>query len=37
MNNDYVEFFKEMEGKVASINGRTQIRAGVIRPQVIVS
>ena len=37
MNNDYVEFFKEMQGKVASVNGRTQIRAGVIRPQVIVS
>ena len=37
MNNDYVEFFKDMQGKVASVNGRTQIRAGVIRPQVIVS
>jgi hypothetical protein len=37
MNLDYVEFFKEMQGKVASVNGRTQIRAGVIRPQVIVS
>ena len=28
--------FKELEGKSASINGATQIRAGVIRPEVIV-
>lgn len=27
---------KSLEGKVASINGATQIRAGVIRPEVIV-
>ncbi|MBN2789968.1 MAG: glutamate mutase L [Candidatus Delongbacteria bacterium] len=37
MNKEYREFFTEMKGKVASVNGRTQIRAGVIRPQVIVS
>lgn len=30
------ELFKELEGKMASINGATQIRAGVIRPEVIV-
>jgi hypothetical protein len=29
--------FKTLEGKSASINGATQIRAGVIRPEVIVS
>jgi hypothetical protein len=29
------ELFKSLEGKTASINGATQIRAGVIRPEVI--
>lgn len=28
--------FKELEGKTASITGATQIRAGVIRPEIIV-
>ena len=28
---------KKLEGKVASINGSTQIRAGVIRPEIIAS
>lgn len=28
--------FKTLEGKTASVNGATQIRAGVIRPEVIV-
>lgn len=28
--------FRSLEGKVASINGATQIRAGVIRPEIIV-
>ncbi len=28
---------KSLEGKIASINGATQIRAGVIRPEVIVT
>jgi hypothetical protein len=28
--------FKRLEGKAASINGATQIRAGVIRPEVLV-
>lgn len=28
--------FKSLEGKTASLNGATQIRAGVIRPEVIV-
>jgi len=30
------ELFKSLEGKDASMNGATQIRAGVIRPEVIV-
>jgi len=30
------ELLKRHEGKIASINGATQIRAGVIRPEVIV-
>ena len=30
------ELLKSLEGKPASINGATQIRAGVIRPEVIV-
>jgi len=31
-----LELLKSMEGKEASINGATQIRAGVIRPEIIV-
>ncbi len=30
------ELLKDHEGRVASMNGATQIRAGVIRPEVIV-
>ena len=30
------QLFQSLEGKTASINGATQIRAGVIRPEVIV-
>lgn len=30
------ELLQNMEGKMASINGATQIRAGVIRPEIIV-
>jgi hypothetical protein len=30
------ELFKEVEGKHASVSGATQIRAGVIRPEIIV-
>lgn len=30
------ELLKSVEGKTASINGATQIRAGVIRPEIIV-
>jgi hypothetical protein len=37
MNKDYVEYFKENEGRTASINGRTRIRAGVIRPRILIS
>jgi len=31
------ELFKKCEGMVASINGATQIRAGVIRPEVVIT
>ena len=37
MNERYRSFFEKGEGKLASISGRTQIRAGVTRPTVIVS
>jgi hypothetical protein len=37
MNDDYVEYFRENEGRTASLNGRTRIRAGVIRPRIIIS
>lgn len=30
------DLFKDLDGKLASMNGATQIRAGVIRPEVIV-
>jgi len=30
------DLFKSQEGRIASINGATQIRAGVIRPEIIV-
>ncbi|MBN2378314.1 hypothetical protein JXM67_00725 [candidate division WOR-3 bacterium] len=30
------ELLKELDGKLASINGATQIRAGVMRPEIIV-
>jgi hypothetical protein len=30
------ELLKELEGQLAAINGATQIRAGVIRPEVVV-
>lgn len=30
------ELFQSLEGKIASMNGATQIRAGVIRPEIIV-
>ncbi len=30
------ELLKSLEGQVASVNGATQIRAGVIRPEIIV-
>jgi len=30
------ELLKEFEGYMASINGATQIRAGVIRPEIII-
>ncbi len=37
MNEDYIRYFTENEGKIASLNGRTRIRAGVIRPRIIIS
>ena len=30
------DLLKSLEGRMASVNGATQIRAGVIRPEVIV-
>jgi hypothetical protein len=36
MNNHTFELLQKLDGKQASMNGTTQIRAGVIRPEVIV-
>ena len=36
MDSDYNKFFKEHDGNMIYINGHTQIRAGVIRPRMIV-
>jgi hypothetical protein len=36
MAHDTFKLLKSLEGKMASINGATQIRAGVIRPEIIV-
>jgi hypothetical protein len=36
MANRTFELLKSLEGQTASINGATQIRAGVIRPEIIV-
>lgn len=36
MNPRTLEIFKEFEGKMVAMNGATQIRAGVIRPEVII-
>ncbi len=36
MANTTFELFKKLDGKQASLNGATQIRAGVIRPEIIV-
>ena len=36
MNPRTLELFKEFEGKRAAMSGATQIRAGVIRPEVII-
>lgn len=30
------ELFQQLEGRFASVNGQTQIRAGVVRPEIIV-
>lgn len=37
MNSDYWQFFEAQAGQMASLSGRTQIRAGVIRPLIVVS
>lgn len=37
MNEDYIRYFTEKEGKMGSITGRTQIRAGVTRPMMIIN
>ena len=36
LNDKYLKFFQENNGKTAFINGHTQIRAGVTRPKIIV-
>lgn len=36
MSNRAFEIFKENEGREAAINGATQVRAGVVRPEVII-
>ena len=36
MANRTFRLLQSLEGKLASINGATQIRAGVIRPEIIV-
>ena len=36
MANRTFELLSKCEGKIASISGRTQIRAGVMRPEVII-
>jgi len=36
MREDLWSLFKALEGSVASVNGMTQIRAGAVRPEVIV-
>jgi len=36
MNPKTIELFKYFEGKIAAINGTTQIRAGVMRPEIII-
>ncbi len=36
MNDKYSDVIKAEDGKTASISGRTQIRAGVIRPMLII-
>jgi len=36
MNPRTLELIKEFEGEMAAINGATQIRAGVLRPEVII-
>lgn len=37
MNAEYARFLAEAKGRHASLSGRTQIRAGVMRPMVIVT
>ncbi|MCK4338363.1 MAG: glutamate mutase L, partial [Candidatus Cloacimonetes bacterium] len=36
MNETYKEFFKKANGKFTYMNGHTQIRAGVVRPKIVV-
>jgi len=37
MNADYQQILKEKQGKMVSLSGRTQIRAGVTRPMIVIS
>ncbi len=36
MNPRTLELMKEFEGRMAAVNGATQIRAGVLRPEIII-
>ncbi|MFP4458438.1 MAG: glutamate mutase L [Candidatus Zixiibacteriota bacterium] len=36
MTAEHKEIFRSFEGRIASLSGRTQIRAGVSRPQIII-
>ncbi|TYB31435.1 MAG: helix-turn-helix domain-containing protein [Candidatus Mcinerneyibacterium aminivorans] len=37
MNDEYEKYLEEIDGKYVSLSGRTQIRAGVKRPMIVVS
>ncbi len=36
MNSTYLKLFRQNKGKTVSLSGRTQIRAGVTRPEIII-
>lgn len=37
LQDSHYHFFRENENKICSISGRTQIRAGVMRPEILIS